>query len=195
MYIKMAHHIVSGQFFSLLLSFGIIAVIVTLLFCNVKAGILSLIPMGVAVTINFGIMGWLGINLDTVTSVIAAITIGIGVDDTIHFLNTFRYFRAAGNSMDKTIEKTLNVSGTAIIYTSLALILGFAVLALSSFKPVILFGVLMGITMTATTLGALLILPAVIKIIGLAFVTPGLEPGIYRYISLGRIFGLQHENS
>lgn len=163
MNVKMVDYIISGQLQSLLLSFVFIMVIVTLLFKTIKAAPLALIPMSVAVAISFGIMGWFHINLDIITSIIAAITIGIGIDDTIHVLNTYRRFSQQEDTVEHAIKKTLRVSGKAIIYTSLALIAGFAVLATSSFRPVILFGMLMAVTMTATTLGALLILPAVIQ--------------------------------
>lgn len=162
--IKMADYIVSGQLQSLLLSLVFIALIVTLLFRKFTAGLLALIPMSLAVIVCFGIMGWCRISLDIVTSIIAAITIGIGVDDTIHVLNTYRYYHRQGYGMDDIIEKVLRISGKAIIYTSLALIAGFSVLTISSFKPVILFGILMAITMTVTTIGALLVLPTVIRL-------------------------------
>lgn len=191
MSVKMAHYIVTGQLQSLLLSLVVIAVIVILLFKKFRAGLFALIPMTVAVIINFGIMGWFGINLDTVTSIIAAITVGIGVDDTIHFLNSYRYNRKLGFNRQDTIRRTLEVSGKAIVFTSLALILGFSVLTISSFKPVILFGVLMAITMIATTIGALLILPAVINITGFKFNKVDSESKIWRYFDLGRIFGLK----
>lgn len=194
MNIKIAEYIISGQLQSLALSLVVIAIIVSLLFTMVKAGILSLIPMSVAVIINFGIMGWAGINLDTVTSIIAAITIGIGVDDTIHFLNTFRYNRKLGYDVDETIRLTLAVSGKAIIFTSLALILGFSVMTISSFQPVILFGLLMAITMIATTIGALLVLPCVIKAIGgLGLDKQAVGSGLWRYVNLGKVFGLEQE--
>ena len=167
MLIKSADYIVAGQVQSLALSLVVIGVVVVFLLKNIKAGLLSLIPMTVAVTMNFGIMGWFGIRLDIATSIIAAITIGIGVDDTIHFINTFRHFQEKGLSIDETIRQTLEVSGKAILFTSLALIFGFSVLGISTFKPLILFGLLMAITMIATTIGALLVLPAMIKITGL----------------------------
>lgn len=187
--ILIAKYIVNGQMQSLLLSLIIIGIIVAILFNNVWAGFLSLVPMTSAVLFNFGIMGWFGINLDMVTSVIAAITIGIGVDDTIHFLNTFRYFREHGLSIDDTIKKTLEVSGKAIIYTSLALILGFIVLTVSNFNPVILFGLLMALTMVATTVGALLILPAFIKATQINLERS--EAWYWKYLSLGKIFGIE----
>jgi len=191
MNIKIAHYVVTGQMNSLLLSLIVIAIIVAVLFNNFKAGFLALIPMSVAVIINFGIMGWFNINLDMVTSIIAAITIGIGVDDTIHFLNTYRYYRKKGYGIDETIEKTLRVSGKAIIYTSLALIFGFSVLTMSSFKPVILFGILMAITMIATTIGALLVLPSVIRFTRVNLMKS--QGRIWRFIHIGRFFKMEHK--
>ncbi len=195
MNVKMAHYIITGQMQSLLLSLVVIFFIVTLLFKRFNAGILALIPMTTAVMFNFGIMGWLGISLDTVTSIIASITIGIGVDDTIHFLNTYRHIRQKGYDTDETIRRTLQISGKAIIYTSLALVLGFSVLTISSFKPVILFGVLMSITMTATTIGAMLILPSVMKVTNANLEKRTVITGIWRYVDLGRFFGLEEENT
>ncbi|MBN2284060.1 MAG: MMPL family transporter [Deltaproteobacteria bacterium] len=192
--VKLAYYIVMGQVLSLFLSLFVIGVIVTLLFNHIKAGLLALIPMSVAVIFNFGIMGLLGIKLDLATSIIAAVTIGIGVDDTIHFLNTFRHNREKGCSVDETIAKTLAVSGKAIIFTSLALILGFSVLVTSKFIPVILFGILMATTMIATTAGALLILPAAIKLTGVRIVMhEESESWLARSLNLGRLFGLEQE--
>lgn len=167
MLIKSVDYIVSGQVQSLFLSLVVIGLVVLVLMKNVKAGLMSLIPMSAAVVANFGMMGWAGIPLDIATSTIAAITIGIGVDDTIHFLNTFRQFVKKGEGLDRALTHTLRASGKAIIFTSLALICGFSVLLLSTFKPLIEFGMLMMLTMTATTIGALLILPSAIKLINM----------------------------
>ncbi|MDO9264401.1 MAG: efflux RND transporter permease subunit, partial [Desulfosalsimonadaceae bacterium] len=167
MLIKSVDYIVSGQVQSLFLSLVVIGLVVLLLMKNFKAGLLSLIPMSVAVVVNFGFMGFTGIRLDIATSTIAAITIGIGVDDTIHFLNTFRQFVKKGDGLDLALEHTLQAAGKAIIFTSLALIFGFSVMLLSTFKPLIQFGLLMMLTMTATTIGALLVLPSAIKSINM----------------------------
>ncbi|MBN2283568.1 MAG: MMPL family transporter [Deltaproteobacteria bacterium] len=190
---KLVHYIVTGQMTSLFLSLIIVGLIVALLFNQIKAAPLALVPMSVAVILNFGIMGWLGINLDMVTSLIAAITIGIGVDDTIHFLNTFRHNRALGLPVDETITRTLAVAGKAITFTSLALILGFMVFTVSTFIPVILFGVLMAMTMVATTVGALIVLPAVIMASGVDLKTYKSESRIRKYLDLDRLLGLEQE--
>ncbi|MFZ2632528.1 MAG: efflux RND transporter permease subunit [Desulfosalsimonadaceae bacterium] len=168
--IKSVDYIVSGQVQSLFFSLVVIGIVVLMLMKNLKAGLLSLIPMSVAVIVNFGFMGWSGIRLDIATSTIAAITIGIGVDDTIHFLNTFRKFIKSGDSLNLALEHTLQAAGKAIIFTSLALTFGFSVLLLSTFKPLIEFGLLMMLTMTATTIGALLLLPSAIKLINMGTV-------------------------
>ncbi len=195
MNVKLVHYIVTGQLQSLFLSILIVGFIVALLFRQIKAGPLALIPMSVAVIINFGIMGWLRIDLDMATSVIAAITIGIGVDDTIHFLNTFRHNRTLGLSVDETIRRTLAVSGKAIIFTSIALVFGFSVLITSNFLPIALFGILTATTMINTTLGALLVLPSVIKATGINLDKPESDSWTGRYLRIDKFFGMEQNDS
>lgn len=165
--VQLAHYVVTGQLTGLLLSLGIVALVIMLLFKKFAAGPLALIDMGVTIIINFGIMGWFGIHLDMVTSIIASITIGIGVDDTIHFLNTYRHYKHEDISISNAIEKTLYVAGKAIVFTSLALTGGFLVLLTSSFQPIILFGLLIALTMINTTIGSILLIPAAIKLTGI----------------------------
>lgn len=188
---RLAHHVVTGQLMSLLLSLTVVGIIVTLLFKNFKAGLVSLIPIGIAVTLNFGIMGWAGIRLDIATAIIASITIGIGVDNTIHFLNTYRHHRADGHDMDRTIVLTLTTAGRAIIYTALALILGFAVLIVSSFKPILFFSILVGITFIATTIGALLVLPSVIRLTEVDLSESGSDSRFWKIFYIGKIFDIE----
>ena len=166
MVIKSADYIASGQIQSLWQSWLVVGIVILLLVRSFKAGFLALIPLSVAFIINFGIMGLFGIKLDVATSIIAAITIGIGDDNTIHFINTYAHLRRKnmGASIDDLLKMTLASAGKAIIFTSLALTLGFSVFIISSFKPMILFGILMAVAITATNLGALVVLPAIIKL-------------------------------
>ena len=195
MNVKLVHYIVTGQLQSLFLSLLVVGLIVALLFRQIKAGPLALIPMSVAVIINFGVMGWLRINLDMATSVIAAITIGIGVDDTIHFLNTFRHNRAQGWNVDETIRRTLAVSGKAILFTSLALVFGFSILTTSNFLPIALFGILTATTMINTTIGALLVLPSVIKATGVSLDEPSSGSWIDRHLNIDKLFGMNQNDA
>ncbi|MCP4136150.1 MAG: MMPL family transporter [bacterium] len=189
-FIKMAEYVVQGQMLSLLFCLITVCIMVILLFKNWKAGFISLIPMSVAVIINFGIMGWFGIRLDTATAIIASITIGIGVDDTIHFLNTYRHFRAKKMSVDETIARTLAISGKAITYTSVALVFGFSVMITSNFKPIMYFGILVAITMIATTVGALLVLPAAIKATNVSLRESESNSLFWRIFYIGKYFNV-----
>ncbi|MFZ2632526.1 MAG: MMPL family transporter [Desulfosalsimonadaceae bacterium] len=171
MVIKSAGYIADGQIQSLWQSWVVVGIAILILVRSFLAGFLALIPLSVAFIINFGIMGLFGIRLDVATSVIAAITIGIGDDNTIHFINTYIYQRKKkiGATIDETIAATHASAGKAIIFTSLALMAGFSIFIFSSFRPVILFGFLMSVAITATNVGALLVLPAIIKVAGLTF--------------------------
>ena len=128
---------------------------------------LVLIDMIMTIIINFGVMGWFGISLDAVTSIIAAITVGIGVDDTIHFLNCYRSVKTAEMSVADAIEKTMYLSGKAILFTSIALTFGFFVLITSNFLPVVLFAFLISLTMVNTTIGSILLVPSAIRLTGI----------------------------
>ncbi len=193
MNVKLVYYVVKGQMQSLFLSLIVVGIIVIFLFNHIKAGPLALIPISTAVIVNFGIMGWFDIKLDMATSVIAALAIGIGVDDTIHFLNTFRHNRARGLSVDETISRTLAVSGKAILFTSLALIFGFSVLLTSHFIPIILFGILTATTMINTTIGALLILPSVIKATNIDLTRSGPKSRLGKYLDIDRLLGFEEK--
>jgi hypothetical protein len=193
--VRLSGYVISGQANSLIFSLLTVVFIVIVLFKNFKAGLLSMIPMGTAIIMNFGVMGWTGINLDYATSIIACIVIGIGVDDTIHFLNTYRHFMEEEHDIDRTIIRTLNLSGKAIIYTSLALIFGFSVLTLSNFKPLIFFGILCASTMLTTTVGALVILPSVIKAAEVNLSESRSDSLFWRIFNFGKLFDIEKNGS
>jgi len=191
MSVKLAHYVVSGQIQGLILSLLIVGAVVVMLFSRFKAGPLAFCDLGVAVIVNFGIMGWLGIELDTVTSIIASITIGIGVDDTIHLLNNYRLHYGYNANVDKTLVRTISVSGKAILFTSLALTVGFLVLVTSNFLPIVLFGVLTASTMINTTLGSILVIPAVIKFTGIELGDSAPRSVLLRNLDMHRLLGVK----
>jgi len=189
--VRLSEYVISGQANSLIFSLFTVVFIVIILFKNWRAGLLSMIPMGTAIIMNFGIMGWTGINLDYITSIIACMVIGIGVDDTIHFLNTYRHFMDEEHNVDRTITRTLALSGKAIIYTSLALLFGFAVLIISNFKPLIFFGLLCASTMITTTIGALIILPSVIKATDADLSESKSNSLFWKIFNIGKLFSIE----
>jgi diguanylate cyclase (GGDEF)-like protein len=108
-------------------------------------------------------MGWFGIELSLVTSLIASIAIGLGVDDTIHYL--FRYNREFKTDLDekRAIKDTLTHVGRPITFTTVTICVGFSILLFSSFKPTAVFGVMMVITSLSALIGDLILLPSLIQ--------------------------------
>jgi predicted RND superfamily exporter protein len=104
-------------------------------------------------------MGWFGIPLDLMTITIAAITVGIGVDDTIHYVHRFRHEFAVDGDYWAAIERCHHSIGRAIYYTSVTIMLGFSILVLSRFIPTIYFGILTSLAMLIALLANMTILP------------------------------------
>jgi hypothetical protein len=152
--------LVHGQIVSLLVSLFGVALVVGLIFRSVRFGLLSMIPLGFTITLNFGMMGWLGIPLDTATTMLASIAIGIGVDYTVHFLSKYRRERREGVEPQDAVSETIRTTGRAIIYNAVAVAAGFAVLLFSSFGPIATLGALVAVTMGISAIAALTLLPA-----------------------------------
>jgi predicted RND superfamily exporter protein len=155
-----SHLLTWGQVKSFSLTMVFIFVIMLILFLSIRVGLIAVLPNAFPIIINFGIMGWFGIHLSMVTSLIASIAIGLAVDDTIHYL--YRYNREFKKDLDKdrSLRDSIMHVGRPVLFTTISIGLGFAVLLFSSFKPTSIFGLLMVITMLAAVIGDLLILPA-----------------------------------
>jgi len=164
-YEMLKHYVVRGNIRGIGLAAVVIALFVFLVFRNRMASILSLVPILVSVWVVYGLMGFLRIPLDTVKAILSSIAIGIGVDDTIHFLKHYIIEERRTGSAASAVENTLKESGSAIVFTTLALVAGFAVTLVSSFSPVVHLGFLIIAVMVATTLSALYLLPALILLI------------------------------
>jgi diguanylate cyclase (GGDEF)-like protein len=133
------------------------------LFLSVKVGLIAVVPNIFPIIINFGIMGWFGIELSMATSLIASIAIGLAVDDTIHYL--VRYNREFKTDLDekRAIRDTITHVGQPITFTTITICVGFSVLLFSSFKPTAIFGIMMVITSLSALIGDLILLPSLIQ--------------------------------
>ena len=154
--------LVKGQIYSLGLAAGVIGIIMFLVLRSIALGCLSLIPNLFPIVLNFGVMGAAGIPLDTGTSLIAAVALGIAVDDTIHFLFEYKKKRVQKMPISESLKAVILIKGRAIISSSLILCIGFGVLTLSSFVPTIHFGLLNAIIMITALIGDLVVLPSVL---------------------------------
>ena len=133
-----------------------------ILFRSITLAVLGIIPNVFSAIMILGIMGWLRIPLDMMTITIASITIGIAVDDTIHYIHRLKHEYALNNDYETLIRRCHTSIGKAMYYTSVAIIFGFGILSLSNFIPTINFGLMTGIAMFVALTGDLILLPAIV---------------------------------
>jgi predicted RND superfamily exporter protein len=135
------------------------------LFRSLSLSLIALAPNLLAAGMVLGIMGLLGIPLDIMTITIAAIVVGIGVDDCIHYVHRFMKEFEVDRNYRETMFRCHNSIGRAMYYTTVTVVIGFSMLTLSSFTPSIYFGLLTVMAMVAAVLGALLLLPLLIVLV------------------------------
>jgi predicted RND superfamily exporter protein len=157
-----------GLLTSMTRSYAIALLLITpmmiLLLGSLRRGLLSMIPNLLPVVLTLGLMGWLDIPLDITTIMIGAIVIGIAVDDTIHFMHKFqRYYEDTGDSHE-AIRETLRTTGAALLFTSLVLTGGFAIIACGTLINIRSFGILAAFATTAAFLADLLVSPALMAL-------------------------------
>jgi predicted RND superfamily exporter protein len=128
-------------------------------------GLVGMIPNLLPIIVTLGLMGWFGISLDVGTMIIAGVAVGIAVDDTIHYLTRFRIEAQGGDPPHEVLQRCHVTVGKAIVYTSVILFCGFIVIGLSSFRPVLSFGLLTGLTMVFAMVGDLTLLPAILRVL------------------------------
>jgi hypothetical protein len=156
-----------GQVQSLLLIGGLVFVLMSLLFTSPFAGAMFLIPNLVPLVMNFGAMALLGIPLNPGTASVAAIALGLAVDDTIHLFTRFREEIRRHGDPDEAVRVTLRGEAVAVVTTSLALMAMYGTLLASNFAIVEQFGLLAALTMLFALFGDLIITPLVLKKVGL----------------------------
>ena len=135
------------------------------LFRNLTLSFIGVVPNFIAAFFILGIIGLLGIPLDMMTITIAAITIGIAVDNSIHYIYRFREEFQKNNNYNQTIDKCHSTVGIAILNTSITIVFGFSILFLSNFIPTIYFGIFTGIAMMLALISVLTLLPKLILLI------------------------------
>ena len=147
-----------------LVMIGIFAMFIVL-FKNVKLSIIGVVPNFIAAFFILGIIGLIGIPLDMMTITIAAITIGIAVDNSIHYIYRFKEEFNNYNDYKKTLEICHSTVGRAILNTSITIVFGFSILILSKFIPTIYFGIFTGIAMLLAMISVLTLLPTLILLV------------------------------
>ncbi|MES3008943.1 MAG: MMPL family transporter [Pseudomonadota bacterium] len=157
------NNVLQSLYQSQILTLGLVLFAIMLMFIvlfrSTYLAFLCIIPNILAALFVLGLMGWLGIPLDIMTITIAAIAVGMGVDNTIHYMHRFKHeFHRLGNYRE-TMYLCHNSIARAMYFTTMIVVAGFSILVLSNFIPTIVFGLLTSIAMMVALLGALTLLP------------------------------------
>ena len=163
------NNVLQSLFKSQILTLGAVFVAILLMFLalfrSLSLSLIALAPNVLAAGLVLGVMGLVGIPLDIMTITIAAIVVGIGVDDCIHYVHRFMAEFPVDRNYKATMYRCHNSIGRAMYYTTVTVVVGFSMLALSNFTPSIYFGLLTVLAMVAAVLGALLLLPLLIVLV------------------------------
>ena len=163
------NNLLQSLFKSQILTLGIVMfgifLMFFILFRNLILSFIGVVPNFIAAFFILGIIGLMNIPLDMMTITIAAITIGIAVDNSIHYIYRFKEEFDKINNYNKTLDKCHSTVGVAILNTSITIVFGFSILVLSNFIPTIYFGVFTGIAMLLAMISVLTLLPKLILIL------------------------------
>jgi len=162
------NNMLQSLFASQILTLGIVVLALMgmfwILFRSVKVALIAIVPNLLAVGAVLGFMGWLNIPLDMMTITIAAISMGIAVDNTIHYTYRFKKEFILNREYIKTLHLCHGSIGYAMYYTSVTIIIGFSILVLSNFLPTIYFGLLTGLAMLIALFASLTLLPQLLVV-------------------------------
>ena len=162
------NNLLQSLFKSQILTLGIVMIgifaMFLILFRNVTLSFIGVVPNFIAAFFILGIIGLMGIPLDMMTITIAAITIGIAVDNSIHYIYRFKEEFKKINNYNKTLDRCHSTVGIAILNTSITIVFGFSILILSNFIPTIYFGFFTGIAMLLAMISVLTLLPRLLLI-------------------------------
>ncbi|MDR1585994.1 MAG: MMPL family transporter [Treponema sp.] len=159
--------VVNSQVLSVIAAVLTVLLIVSFSNKSLAAGLIAALPLSIAITCNFAVMGFLGITLNMATAMIASLAVGIGIDYTIHFMEAFkREYKAGGDYL----RRTFATSGKAILINAVSVGAGFGVLVFSRFRVVAQFGVLVALSMAVSAAVSLTVIPVLLATVKPAFI-------------------------
>ena len=168
--VSMTEMVISSQLSSLLFSLLSVMIILSISFKSFWAGLLGSLPLLLSILLNYMVMGLTGIHLDLVTSIIASVAIGVGIDYTIHFMKTYKAERALSDDLEFVAKETFHKSGHGIVVNAMAVGFGFLVLCFSQFIVLRYIGILVALVMLTSSLLSMTVIPGVLYIFDPAFI-------------------------
>ncbi len=162
--------IINSQIRSLIIALVLVFICLVFLAHSITGGLIGLTPIVFTLLVIFGFMGFTGIPLDVATVLVGSISIGIGIDYSIHFVNRFRKEFKQDKTELEALDKTLETTGKAILINVLTVMMGFLVLVLANLVPLRRFGILVALTMISSGVGSITLLPAIILLTKAGFI-------------------------
>ncbi|NOX35904.1 MAG: MMPL family transporter [Calditrichaeota bacterium] len=159
---RMEEELTPTQVESLSITLMLVIILLALIFRSLTGGVLAVVPISLTILINFAVMGYLGIGLDSFTAMIASVAIGLGIDTDIHFISRLRDEMKKSRDALTALQHTLNTTGISIIINALAVGLGFLVLLAAGGQHIRRFGGLTAMTIFVSALFTLTVLPALL---------------------------------
>jgi hydrophobe/amphiphile efflux-3 (HAE3) family protein len=170
-----AKKIINGQVTSLIFALLTVFILLSVIFRSVRGGLIGSIPLAVSIIIQFGIMGFAGIAIDSATALLSSIMIGVGVDFTIQFLWRYNSELRKGLEHRQAIAATYNTTGRSIVINALSVMAGFSATFLSGFLSIRYFGYLVLLSIGSCVLCAMLVIPAFMLFFKPAFIEGNLN--------------------
>jgi len=169
---QLVQRMLSDQWLTFCLAAGGIFLLLAASFRSPLIAAVALVPNALPIFVVLGLLGWAGERINMGTAMIAAVSMGLSVDSSIHYLASFRRRLASGQPIAAALETAHQTAGRAMIFSTLALVVGFLALTTSGFIPTVSFGALSCLTLTGGLLGNLVVLPVLLSLLA-----PWIRPG------------------
>jgi predicted RND superfamily exporter protein len=163
---QLVDRMISDQWFTFLLAAAGIFLLLSLAFRSPLLGLVALVPNALPIFVVLGLLGWLGTPINMGTAMIAAVSMGLSVDSSIHYITAFRHRLHNGDAFHAAIGTAHQTAGRAMIFSTLALVVGFLALTTSGFIPTVSFGTLSCLTLIGGLFGNLVVLPVLLTLLG-----------------------------
>ena len=162
---KLVERLLADQWLTFGLAAACIWLLLSLAFRSPLLGGVALVPNGLPIFVVLGLLGWAGVKMNMGTAMIAAVSLGLSVDSSIHYIAAFRRRRAEGEGVGLSLQSAHRTAGRAMIFSTLALAVGFLALTTSGFMPTVSFGWISCITLLGGLVGNLVVLPVLLTLL------------------------------
>ncbi len=157
--------LMDDQLSSFLIAAAALVILMSIAFRNLPLAFLLLIPNLFPIVVVIGTMGWIGLPVNIATAMIASVSMGLTIDSSIHYVAGYRLARAEGKSFVDAVKSTHQGVGLALVFANIALVIGFTVLTMSHFIPLVYFGLLVSVAMLGGLAGNLVLMPLLLRLV------------------------------